>query len=329
MHKLLVICGPTAVGKTVLALSLAKKLRGELVSADSRQVYQGMDIGTGKDLPKNAKFEARNSKLQIKNQNFFYGYYDIDKIKIWLLDLVKPDQVFSVSHYHEVAQKTIGEIRSRKKLPILVGGTGLYIRSITEPIETIDIPPDIKLRQTLASMSTAELIQLLEEKDPQRLVRMNQSDSRNPRRLIRAIEIVTSQKNEIPKSIQRTGEKNRQDILFIGLFASSEVLKYRIDKRVEERMTQGAVEEVKSLLAHGYGWHLPSMSAIGYREWQDHFLGKRTLKETVNLWKLHEYQYALRQLVWFKKNQQIHWFDMTKPDSQQQIEESVRKWYSK
>ena len=212
MKKLLIICGPTAIGKTKLALRLAKKLNGELVSADSRQVYKGMNIGTGKDLPVNSKFQTPNSKWfdgftilsevegQISNPKFQIpsyqiGYYKINGIKAWLLDIVKPDYRFSVADYVRCADLVIEDIWQRKKLPILVGGTGFYIRGIVDGIETIGIKPDLRLREKLRNYEITKLREILKRTCPERLRRMNKSDRNNPRRLVRAIEIALQIRN--------------------------------------------------------------------------------------------------------------------------------------
>src|SRR3989338_4426614 len=151
MNKLLIICGPTAIGKTELGIFLSRKFNGEIVSADSRQVYKGMDIITGKDLPVNSKFEiaqwAPNSKLRVENQKLSVGYRLKDDIPIWLVDIVTPDYIFNVGEYALLVQKIIIDIWSRGKLPVVVGGTGFYIRAIIERIDTVIIPPDKSLRR--------------------------------------------------------------------------------------------------------------------------------------------------------------------------------------
>src|SRR4030043_1021657 len=190
MKKLLVICGPTATGKTSLALSLARKFNGESVSADSRQVYKGMDIGTGKDLPKNSKFQISKSKMGFKNLNL--GFYTLSGVRLWGYDLVEPTQDFSVAHYIKIAQKIIENIHKRGKLPILVGGAGLYIKGVVDGIDTADIKRNIKVRKDLEGKTNCDLYALLLNVDIERALRMNESDRKNPRRLVRAIEISLS-----------------------------------------------------------------------------------------------------------------------------------------
>lgn len=196
MSKLLVICGPTATGKTRLAAWLAKKLNGELISADSRQVYRGNDLETNKERP---------------------------DVPIWLYDVVDPEEEFSVSTWVKLARTAIGDISKLGKLPIVVGGTGLYIKALISPFETIDIPPNKKLREK--NLSLIEL---------QKMVRrgnMNNSDWNNPRRLIRKIEIAKSKKSRM--------RRKRFDYIMIGLTAPLPILHKRIDDGIEKRMRAG------------------------------------------------------------------------------------------
>jgi len=193
MSKVLIICGPTAVGKTALGVRLAKELNGEIISADSRQVYKGMDIGTGKDLPVNPKFEILNPKQILNSKfqilNYQIGYYEIDGVKVWLLDIVEPDCQFSVADYVRCANSVIEDIWRRGKLPILVGGTGFYIKAIVDGIETIGVGPDWSLRRKLSNYQIIKLSNLLKKIDLEKWKRMNESDQKNPRRLVRAIEV--------------------------------------------------------------------------------------------------------------------------------------------
>lgn len=263
MNKILVICGPTATGKTALAASLAKKFDGELISADSRQVYRGMDISTGKDRP---------------------------DVPIWLYDVVDPDEAFSVSHWVKLAQGAVSDIHNRNKLPIVVGGTGLYIHALLAPFETMHIPPDTKLREKLKYVSVQELQTMVSRNG------MNNSDWNNPRRLIRKIEIARNKRHPISKP--------HWDVLQICLTAPLAILDERIDKRLEERNAAGLDKEVV-MLRKKYKVNLPAMSAID----------------------LNEHAYARRQLTWFKKQKDIYWF--TIPYDILEIEKLVSSWYTK
>ena len=185
MKKLLVILGPTATGKTDLALYLAKKFNGELVSCDSRQIYGGLDIGTGK-MPSNSTYEVKRIRPCRSND---IGYWEIDGIKIWMYDVVSPKKQYSVADYVKDADRVIGEIRAKGKLPIIVGGTGLYLKAIFEGLPNLAIPVDKKLRNRLAKLSKAELQEKLKKVSPEKWESLNQSDRENSRRLIRAIEL--------------------------------------------------------------------------------------------------------------------------------------------
>ena len=324
-NKLLIICGPTATGKTELALSLAKKFHGELVSADSRQIYIGMNIGTGKDLPVSAKFKVQSAKFKLKEEYYQYGRYDVEGVPLWLLDVARPDQEFSVAHYHTLATHVIQDIFSRGKLPIVVGGTGLYIKSLLEHIPTMSVPQDLKLRETLSTKTTTQLQHILQEKDRSKFESMNNSDRHNPRRLVRAIEVADQ---GLPLQIRR-GSPYEFNTLEIGLSVSPEQQVKRIKDRVHKRVGQGIIEEVKTLLKNGYSWDLPSMQTLGYKEWQFHIEGKKTQADTLEEWIQNELHYAKRQMTWFKKQSNITWYSSSNSGTNEMIEQTVGKWYTK
>lgn len=331
MNKLITIVGPTATGKTALGIKLAKKFGGEIVSADSRQVYKGMDIGTGKDLPINSK--PQNTKYKIldtkyKSKEHWFGYYLFDKVPVWLLDIVKPDYRFSVADYVRCADLVIKDIWQRKKMPILVGGTGFYIKALIDGIETIGVKPDKKLREKLRNLEIEKLREILKRTCPERMRRMNESDRRNPRRLIRAIEITQSRSfktiNHKPLIINH---------LFIGLTAPNKILYERIDKRVEKRVKQGIVHEIESLLKKGYSWENSVLGeTIGYKEWKQYFETLNTkyqildTKDIIQKWKYNEHAYARRQMTWFKKNKRIIWFNITLRGFEKKVEKKVKNW---
>lgn len=299
MKKILIVCGPTATGKTNLGLKLAKKFNGQIISADSRQVYQGMDIGTGKDKP--------------KNDYKIHGY-----------DLIKPDKNFSVAHFVEFAKPLIKKIQQQNQLPILVGGTGLYLKAITKPFDTISIKPDFKLRQKLNQLTVKQLQAKLKKLNLGKFQSMNHSDQLNPRRLIRAIEVIR------PGLSLRTAKTNlkAKDILWIGLTGKKSVLDKQIIKRVDKRIKQGAEKEVKSLLQAGYSWNLPSMSAMGYKQWQPYFTNQSKFDEVRQAWIKAEQQYLRRQLTWFKKQSEIHWFDITNKKIYNNVVRTIKAWYT-
>jgi tRNA dimethylallyltransferase len=317
--KLLVICGPTSTGKTSLAVGIAKKINGEIISADSRQVYKGMDIGTGKDLPANSKFKIQNSK--------FGGFYELDGVKIWGYDLVSPGREFSVAQYIKIANKIIENVLERGNLPIIVGGTGLYIRGLIDGIPTAEVPRNIELRENLEERSPDQLFEKLAELDSTKAASMNSSDRKNPRRLIRAIEVaqfyLNRNKISMPNAIGASF-----DIMFIGLNAPKVFIDQMIKKRVAVRLEQGLEQEIAGLLKSGVGWENQSMMSLGYRGWRDYFEGEVELTNVVDEWERDERKYAKRQMTWFKKDRRIIWFDITGKNYKEKVESLVKKWYS-
>ena len=326
MNKLLVICGPTATGKTSLALHLAKVFGGELISADSRQVYKHMDIGTGKEIPKD--FGFRNSDLEFKGVEV--GYYTDGDTRIWGYDLVEPKREFSVAQYIKIADDIIKNIWERGKRPILIGGTGFYIQGIVDGIPTAQIPKNKKLRNLLKGKKVNELFEILAQLNPVKSASMNASDKKNPRRLIRAIE-VASWRLEVRdgKLDNRTSHFQLPiSTLFIGLTAPKKVLEKKIERRVDERVRQGIENEIKSRLKEGVSWRMQSMTSLGYRQWRDFFEGKKGKDEVINIWKKQEVNFTKRQIAWFKRDKRINWFDITQRDFQKEVEKLVKKWYS-
>lgn len=323
----MVICGPTATGKTRLALKLAKKYRAELVSADSRQVYQGMDIGTGKDLPKSCVFKPE-PKIAVAGKDFKIGYYEVKGIKLWLLDIVKPDYLFNVADYQKCGLAVLTDIWSRGKLPILVGGTGFYIKSLTTGFETLEIKPDWELRKTLEKFSILDLQKKLQGIDQEKFNSLNQSDKQNPRRLIRAIEVSYSLKGKKPET--KVGKIN---VLYLGLTQSLSKLYKKIDQRVELRLENGLENEIKNLLKMGFSWQNSALSrTLAYSQWRDYFEKTKSKAEIIQQWKYDEHAYARRQMTWFRKVfSQVggYWFDKNQNSWQEKLENRLDSWYSK
>lgn len=323
LKKLIVILGPTASGKTDLSIKLARKFNGEVISADSRQVYKGMDIGTGKDI-ENSKFQIPNFK-SISNDKFQIGYYEIDEVKVWLYDVAEPSQTFNVAAYAKLANKALENICGRKKLPILVGGTGFYIKAVVDGIETIGFPPDWELREKLLNYQIIKLSKLLKQLDPKKWERMNESDRENPRRLIRAVEVALAKE---PKPLAPS--PYTLNPLFIGLTAPNKVLYQRIDGRVEKRVKEGILGEIENLLKEGYSWEKSVLGeTIGYKEFKPYFEGEINPSEAIQRWKYDEHAYARRQVTWFKKalrQAQGTWFDITKRGFEKRINERVKDW---
>lgn len=284
MKKLLIICGPTGTGKTKLAISLAKQFNGELISADSRQVYQGLDALTGKDRS--------------------------EEVPIWLYDVAQIHEVFTVAHFVRLAEAAIDNIYKRKKLPIVVGGTGFYLRALITSIDTIAVPPNPALRETLRATSLDRLQEQLRRCDRDRWSTMNESDQKNPRRLIRAIEVARS----APHARRVTP---RYDTLQVGLTSPLPVLKQRITERVAMRF-DNAVTEVCDGLP-------PILGADPLLSFKREEISK---EETLMKWMLAEYQYAKRQMTWFNKQTNVHWFAAGDKELLRKVEAFVTSWYT-
>ncbi len=323
--KTLIVCGPTSVGKTTLALKLASKFNGELISADSRQVYKGMDILTGKDIP--TGFNKVDSLLTFEDKKI--NYYSNGKIRIWLYDIVNPDEQFNISLWKNLAEIVITDIHFRRKLPIIVGGSGLYLRSISENIETISIPPNPELRKSLQTKSIAQLQDILRGISRERMITMNSSDLNNPRRLIRAIEVSNQKPN-----LEYLNNKLRRGFLKIGLTAPKEELEKRIHERVRQRITLGAGKEAAKLLRSGLDLNLPAMTATGIMEWRSYLQSPKASQAEspmhllTNRWEKSEKSYLRRQITWFKKDPNINWFDTTQESWEENAENLIRNWYN-
>jgi len=368
--KLLIISGPTAC-KTKLALKLARDFDGELLSADSRQVYREMDVVTGKEVgnfqfsksnfqktalsfhkdtqpsdTESKKIDAEYRQLKRRFQDdMVVGFFNINRIKLWGLDIAEPNQEYDVSHFIQYSQIVISDIWERGKLPIIVGGTGFWIRSLLNQPDTVGVPINRKLRQEIAAFSLPELQQTLKKTDLKKWEGMNNSDRNNPRRLVRAIEIgkYINSKSEIrnPEQIKnkqisnieietsRTGAQlservlNLEYIFWVGLKMDKEILAEKIRQRVLQRIKDGSVEETKKL-ATKFGWDIPSMTGIGYQDLRPLIEGKITVDQAIDNWTLHEIQYAKRQMTWFTKEEQIKWFDVQDSDFFDRIKRSIQ-----
>src|SRR3990172_4866808 len=317
MDKILFIVGPTAVGKTSLALKLAKKFKGEIISADSRQVYKGMDVGTGKDLPEASQYQVSS----IKYQRETVGFYLVKGVRIWGYDLIRPDEEFSVAHFVKFAWKVIKDVWKRGHLPIVVGGTGFFLKSILNPPKSMGIRPVEKLRDKLEGYTLSRLQRELERVSVGRWERMNQSDRQNPRRLIRAIEVAYASKGN--RSFLPKREKTL-DILWVGLTAPIQKLDDRVLRRVKLRVQKrGMTDEVGRLRQLYPEWNQQAFSATGYREWRDYLEKRLTREKAISLWRQRERQYLRRQLTWFRKQKSIRWFDCSKVEAYAGVVELV------
>ncbi|OGK57146.1 hypothetical protein A3J15_00170 [Candidatus Roizmanbacteria bacterium RIFCSPLOWO2_02_FULL_38_10] len=306
---MIIITGQTATGKTSLALKLAKEKNGELINFDSRQIYKYLDIITGKDF---GKFSIFNFQFSING--FDVGYYYIDDIRVWLYDVVDPRQYFSSYDFKELAQLVICDMQKRGKLPVLVGGTYLYLKHLLHGFETESIPPNWNLREKLNKKSTTDLINDLKSINSNSFEKLNNSDQNNPRRLIRRIEIETFKKKQYINKPKVQPQTNLTGYVALNLrkytglrFASNDNLKIAIKKRVLQRLQLGAIDEVKSLLDKGYKKDDPGLKTIGYQQIIDFLQNKLSKQQATDQWINAEIQYARRQYTFMKKDMQINW----------------------
>jgi tRNA dimethylallyltransferase len=290
------------VGKTALALHLAEALDGEIVSADSRLFYRGMDIGTAKPAP-----QARA------------------RVPHHLVDIADPDETVGLAEFQERAIAAIADVHGRGKLPLLVGGTGQYVRAVVKGWRVPRVPPDAGLRAELEAQAAREGHEALHA----RLARMDpvaagRIDPRNVRRVIRALEVCTLTGR--PISEQQGKEPPPYRILQIGLTMDREPLYARADARIEAMMAAGLEEEVRRLVEVGYGWDLPAMSGLGYVQFEPYFVGQVTLDEVVAEIKRATRRFIRHQYNWFRPSDPtIQWFDAA-DTSPAEIEAVVRAW---
>lgn len=292
MKKAIFILGPTAVGKTTLAVEISSKIPSSLISADSVQVYRGVDIISGKDHPK--------------------------EVPLSLIDVVSPSESFNVKDFVEKVSLEIENSLNKNRVPIIVGGTGFYIDALFGKISTIAIPPNLKLRKKLENDSLEELQNNLKKIDPQKFSKLNNSDVQNPRRLIRAIEVAGLQSSKISVVF------SEDEVLIIGLKTSMENLNKRIEVRVNERIKNGALEEAKSLFKNYKNLTSQVKDADGYRQLFDYLLGEISVEEAYKKWGTADYQHAKKQMTYFKKLENIRWFDIEENDYKGKIMKLVR-----
>ena len=288
-NKVIVIVGQTAVGKSDLAVNLAKKFNAEIISADSRQVYKGLNIGTGKITKK-----------------------EMCGIPHYLLDVANPKRKFTVAQYKKLADKKIKEIIKRKKLPIIIGGTGFYIQSIVNNVTYPEVPPNKALRKKLEKWHAHKLFEIIKKQDPRRA---NSIDPKNKIRLIRAIEII----KKIEKVPDLVVGQPSEEFLEIGLKIDDVELRERINKRLLARIKSGMIAEAKKLHENGLSWKRMEELGLEYK-----YLSKY-LKNEINKTKMIEelgnniWHYAKRQKTWFKRNKNIKWFDLAKKREEEEI----------
>lgn len=293
-NKIVVIVGPTAVGKSSLAIHLAKQHDGEIISADSRQVYTGLDIGTG--------------KITLK---------EMEGIPHHLLDVADPTEQFTASDFQRLGRAALRDIQSRGKLPIICGGTGMYVDALLGKMFLPEVAPNPTLRSELAPKSTEELFAILTELDPRRAQTI---DKHNPRRLIRAIEI-TKTLGKVPDLQPTTDNAQRNQILWIGINLPPAKLKKNITIRLFVRISEmNMIDEALQLHKKGLSWKRMEELGLEYRYLARYLQEKVSKADMLRLLEVEIVHYAKRQMVWFKKNTAIHWFS---PSSTEKIEEEV------
>lgn len=301
---LVVVLGPTAIGKTALSIQIAQAVNGEIVSADSRQIYKYMDIGTAKPTPRERAAVPHH-----------------------LLDVVTPDETFSLAQYQRAAYQAIEDIHARNRIPLLVGGTGQYLTAIVEGWGIPEAPPNVELREKLEAFArdhgARALHNRLQDVDPDAAQRI---DYRNIRRVVRALEVYYETGAPISALQHKTPPPYR--ILQIGLTMPREALYARIDARIDRMVADGLLDEVRALLQAGYTWECPAMSGLGYAQWASYLAGESSLHEAIAAIRRDTRAFVRRQYTWFHGHDSgIHWLDTTQV-TPAAVVELVTSWLS-
>ena len=287
-EKVAVIIGPTAVGKTKLSIDLAKALNGEIISGDSMQIYRTMDIGTAK-VTKD----------------------EMEGIPHYMIDIRNPEESFSVAEFQELVRGHIREITERGKLPIIVGGTGLYIQSVLYDYQFTDEAGDSVYREQMDKLAIEHGVEYihkkLQEVDPESANRIH---ANNVRRVIRALEIFHTTGQKMSDQLEQQENELLYDVSLIGLTMDRTMLYDRINLRVDHMIEQGLLQEVEALYENGVR-DCQSIQAIGYKELYNYFEGHASLEEAVSQLKTNSRRYAKRQLTWFRNKMDVAWFDVT------------------
>lgn len=305
-QNLLVIVGPTAIGKTAVSIDVAKKLNGEIISADSMQIYKYMDIGTAK----------------IKKE-------EMEGIPHYLIDVVYPDEEFTVADFKHHAEKYIKQINDNKKVPIVVGGSGLYLNSIVYELKFAKIKKNEEFRlkcEELANLYGIEyLFNKLCQVDPITASNISPNDMK---RIIRALEVYHETGKPMSYFNKDFREKtDKYNLVMIGINTDRATLYSRIEKRVDMMIQEGLIEEVQNLLNMGYSRELTSMQAIGYKEIISYLYGEIDLQEAIRILKRNTRRFAKRQLTWFKRDDRIKWIDISKFSSVNEIGNYIVNYY--
>ncbi len=285
MQKIIVIEGPTASGKTDLGIQLARQFKGEVISADSRQIYKHLDIGTAKPVPDDAGTG-----------------FSVQGIPHHLMDCVEPDEPYSMQLFKDQVVAAAQDIAERGNVPFLVGGTALYIKAIVDNFDVPRVEPNVVLRAKFEQEDAATLYKRLQLLDSDAAALTGPD---NKRRIIRALEVIVQ--TGLPFSQQRQKGEPLFTVLEIGIAVAPEVLRERIDRRVDEQIERGLVAEVEGLLAAGYRPNLPALSAVGYKEIIAYLQGTITQERAIALIKRNVRYYARKQMQWFSRNPRVNW----------------------
>ncbi|MFN7250751.1 MAG: tRNA (adenosine(37)-N6)-dimethylallyltransferase MiaA [Anaerobacillus sp.] len=300
-EKLVVIVGPTAVGKTKLGVELASKLNGEVISGDSMQIYKGMDIGTAKVLAK-----------------------EMQGVTHHLIDIKEPTESFSVAEFQGLVKPLITKLNATNKLPILVGGTGLYVSSVIYDYNFPDVPSDLDYRQTMeafvAKHGVLKLHDQLKEVDP---ISFETIHPNNYRRVIRALEVFHVTNKPIHAFQEEQPKVSQYDLVVIGLTMERHLLYERINARVDMMIEGGLIDEARKLYESGVK-DCQSVQAIGYKEIYDYIEGKTPKAEAIDNLKQNSRRYAKRQLTWFRNKMDIQWFELTETNFQEKMQEILK-----
>ena len=307
MNKIVAVAGPTAVGKTKFAIEIAKKFNGEIVSCDSMQLYKYMDIGSAKPTEE-----------------------EIAQVKHHLIDFIDPRDDFSVAQYQSLAKKAIKDILNQEKLPVISGGTGLYLNSIIYEMDFSQSYRDIDYRKELehiaAQQGSQALHNMLERADKEASLSIHPN---NTKKIIRALERIHQGEGKIKAFKDIKQETRDYDTVIIGLTRNRQELYERINQRVDVLMQTGLLDEVKALLDKGLTPEHISMKAIGYKEIMDYFLGKYDLETAVDKVKKNTRHYAKKQLTWFRRYDKIKWYNISDFNDDEDALESIVKWLEK
>lgn len=302
MEKVLVIVGPTAVGKTALSVELAKKFNGEIISGDSLQIYQKLDIGTAKIKPE-----------------------EMEGVPHHLIDVIAPTQNYSAADFQQTGRQLIADITSRGRLPIVAGGTGLYIQSLLYDYQLGAKEDEVgaavrrKYEELAEKIGKQTLWEQLNEKDPAAAEKIHWN---NQRKVIRALEVFESTGYSI--TAPKEAPKRLYDYCMIGLDTDRELLYQRINQRVDQMLAEGLVSEARFVYSLG---KIQASQGIGYKELFPYFEGKETLEEAVDQIKQNSRRYAKRQLTWFRNRLNARWFDLVQhPEENRRIEQTISEW---